>query len=185
MADINDLDWVLVGDEKYEKATTTIGGVEVVITKYDDDSYVVTNGENGHEISFSMLEKMIGEDKISWKKPNIEEISREINFNKVSKILSPDSWKSVSGVGEKVLEIPHAAEPGGTLRLIKMNEDSYKAAVIGIPPNDGKEIRYAELDLYTTLMNYSAALGLGSKIGEEYYEKMKAASETTDYEIIE
>ena len=185
MANVNDLVWVLPEGEKYEKATATIGGLEVVITKYDEDSYVVTNGENGHEMSFSALEKMVLEDKISWRNSTREELIHEKANTEISKFMTEDLWKSVKGVGKKVLEIPHAEDSRGTLRIIKLDDDSFKVAVLGIPPNDGANINYAELDLKTTLINYGYALGLGAVAGEIYYEKMKASAEHTDYEIIE
>lgn len=181
----NGLVWTTNKDSEYPVATTTIADLEVTIIKYDEDSFVLTSGDNVREINLSQLDKMLVEDTIAWTQevnntPAVLEIPDAIkNWGGI------DFWKEAAGSDIMMIEIPHSDIPGGTLRIIKLDEDSFKVAVIGIAPNDGETIRYEELDLKTTLMNYSYALGLGISISEEYYAKMKSEAEHTDYETIE
>ena len=189
MANINELEWVTPEGENYPVATTTIGGEEAIILKYDEDSFII-NGEN--EANLEQLTNILERDSISVVVGTLAELTETYVDNKVeleiSNILNPSGWKKVKGIGEQVIEIPHAMEAEGvTLRIIKLDEDSFKIAVIGIPPNDGEEIHYAEVDLSVILMNYSYALGYGTQPGEDYYQKLKTASEQTehtDFEIV-
>jgi len=188
MVNINELEWATVEGSEYPVAKVNVGIEEVTITKYDEDSFLLTSGGNYDEVNLSQLETMILKDQTPWK-DKVGSMSNVVVIPDVlEKWYSSAIWTNVPGVGSAVLEIPHAKEDGGTLRIIKMDEDSYKIAVIGIPPNDGEIISYFELDLLAALMNYSYALGLGIDIGKEYYNKLKAekaASEQTDYETID
>ena len=192
MANINELEWATVEGSDYPVATTVIGDVNINITKLDEDSYIVTNGENGQEINLSQLEELIATNVIAWNVNDstptdggiiVDEIPEELTLWSTESI-----WKNVKGVGKKVLEIPHLHIENGVLRIIKLDDDSYKIAVLGVPPNDTSDIIYQEVDAHAALINYSYAAGHGIYQAERYYEKLKADAEpdveTPEYETI-
>jgi hypothetical protein len=196
MANINELEWATPEGEIHSKAITTIGKLNVIITKLDDDSFIITSGEISHESNLVQLETMLTANIINWGVDTMsliqQQLSNELNeqklVNELDKFYTESIWKSIDGVGEKVLDVPHLIYPGCIMRLIKLDDDSFKTAVIGLPPNDGDEITYIEINGYIALVNYVYAMD--SDIGQlmEYIQKRKDASEQTeqtDFEVIE
>ena len=194
MANINELEWVTPEGTTYPVATTTIGGEEVSITKFDEDSFNVNTSIENRELNLEQLNVFLEREVFS----NVEHVEHAVATNvehenalaKLEIWRSPKIWKSIKNVGKQVLEFPHSVYPDAIVRIIKIDENSYKVAVIGIPPNDGEEIQYLDVDEKVALMNYSYAAGYGIIAGEDYYDSMynePATNETehTDYETIE
>lgn len=197
MANINELEWATLEGSEYPVAKTTISELEVIIIKLDEDSFILESGDKGHEVNLGQLETVLSTGDIAWSQNSIviddnpepllsqTELSF-ISFDETWKGGNP--WKKVEGVGDYVLEIPHLyynPKDNVKLRIIKKDNDTYDLAVIGIPPNDGDKIQYEEMNLLSTLSNYAYANGLSASDGQEYYNRLKAASESTDYETIE
>ena len=187
MANINELEWATVEGSDYPVTKTTIAELEVSITKYDEDSFVLKGNEKEHEVDFRKLKFILSTDDITWSESDAQYDPTADAIITIESAWNDNSiWKSVKGVGEAVLEMPHIPNGEGvTLRIIKLDEDSFKVAVIGIPPNDGEEIHYGELGLRDTLTNYAYALGLGISIGDAYYYSLLKSSAQADYEIVE
>jgi hypothetical protein len=191
MANINELEWVTPEGENYPVATTTIGGEEVSITKLDEDSFKVNTSIETRELNLEQLNVFL-EQEVFSNAEHVETIN-VLHENALAKLeiwRSPKIWKSIKNVGKQVLEFPHSVYPDATVRIIKIDENSYKVAVIGIPPNDGEEIQYLDVDEKVALMNYSYAAGYGIIAGEDYYDNMYnepavSESEQTDFEIVQ
>ncbi len=206
MANIDELVWKTPKGKTYQITKIIIGETNVDITKYDEDSFLLVSGENNKEANLSQLETILLDDDITWgdeilatmpandAMPEKEVIvtTSESDFvseedkaiDAIGDWLTTSFWKSIEGIGEMVLEIPHLMYPGCVLRIIKLDDDSFKVAVIGLPPNDGDNIRYEELDVKYAISNYMNAIGLSEVIAFEYFEKMKNTAEQTDYEIV-
>jgi hypothetical protein len=203
MANINELEWVTPEGTDYPVATTAIGGEETIITKLDEDSFYISNGNKSREINLEQLNGFLERELFTYvehtktldaNNTDNMPITNSVLYEKALAELeiwrSPKIWKSIKDVGNRVLEFPHSVYPGATVRIIKIDENSYKVAVIGFSLNDTDELQYLDVDEKVALMNYSYAAGYGIAAGEEYYDNMYKEivineSEQTDFEVVE
>lgn len=187
MEKINELKWFTIEGSDYPVAKTIINGIdEISITKYDEDSYAIQTKERSYEANLSQLEKALLTEEVTNLCENDPFVLKEITAQEgvasrsanteipssLTKMGKSKSWKNIAGIGENVLEIPHIQHANGKLRIIKLDDDSYKVAVIGVPPNDGTSIRYEEVSLRFAILNYADAIGVDLRIAEEYFKTL-------------
>jgi len=173
MITLESLTWIEKIDSPYVEASVIIenqlyvsGSVNVTIIKLDEDTFRVTDDKHTLEFNKAQVEAMMNENFINFITAEELESIHVFDVNTPTTIKTWESleWVSVEGVGRQVIEIPHLKWLNDTkLRIIKLDEDSYKVAVLNYGSNVGKadnEIVYAEYDKEKTIINLGIAMGL-------------------------